>query len=171
VAGKAGHAGSAGSETLIGSAESIQGRTSDVAESETEGETGAALDLDSERALLEELAKDPAIGGKITEGTREEARAARGLELRGDLRSPVIREPSGASDFIDGHGQTWDVKSYRSDYPNGYDFDIAMKQIGAELQTGENVILNTSKLSPVEAAELRSGVTGAGWSDRILFWP
>lgn len=81
----------------------------------TEGTKVAANLSREERAA--QLAKDPAIGGKITAKTTREAEAALGLEQAGDLRTPVKRDPTGGADFLDGAGQAWDVKAFNSKFP------------------------------------------------------
>lgn len=133
---------------------------------------GAAAEAEARR--LQELASDPAHGGKITPGSMEEAKAALGLEEAGRLPGPLTRDPTGAADFLDGRGVAWDVKSFNSNFPpsqGGYELATSMLKIGAELLLGEHVILNTTNLSAEATAELQAAVDAAGYGDRVLFWP
>jgi Flp pilus assembly pilin Flp len=123
---------------------------------------------------LNELAKDPGQGGKITPKTLQEARVALDLERSGRLTGPVTRSPDPMADFIDGNGQKWDVKTFNSNFPpskGGYTLDASMQQIGRELNRKENVILDTSNLSPAAITELTNAVNAAGWADKVIFWP
>jgi hypothetical protein len=104
----------------------------------------------------------------------QEARAAYGLEQSGDLPGPAKRDPTGGADFIDGTGQEWDVKGFNSGFPpsqGGYDLATSMTKIGNELNQGENVILDTSKLTEAATSELETAIEAAGWSGRVLWWP
>jgi hypothetical protein len=58
---------------------------------EAGGKAGAAAEAEARR--LEELASDPAHGGKITPGSMREAQVALGLEKAGRLPGPVTRDP------------------------------------------------------------------------------
>lgn len=81
------------------------------------------------------------------------------------------RDPSGAAEFIDENGTSWDIKSWRSDYRNGFNLGRAVQQIQRELNAGENVIINWSRLSLLDAQALRAAISAeAGWSARILWY-
>jgi hypothetical protein len=141
-----------------------------------DGASGTVAEVEADAGRLDELASDPAHGGKITPGSRQEARAALALEKAGRLPGPVIRDPSGAADFIDngGQGKKWDAKAFNSNFPpnqGGYHLATSMVKIGAELLTGENVILITENLSPEAVAELKAATELASLGDRVLFWP
>jgi hypothetical protein len=128
----------------------------------------------SREERLAELAKDPAIGGKVTAKTTREAEAALGLEQAGELRTPVKRDPTGGADFIDGAGRAWDVKAFNSRFPprsGGFELGDALTKIKKALDSGENVILETRDLSPAHLADLKRAVDAQGWSSRIRWWP
>lgn len=134
-------------------------------------EPSASRAADAESARLDEFARDPAHGGRITEGSRQEARVAHGLDESGRLPG-LERDPSGAADFIDTTGQAWDVKGFNSAYSNGYDLDSAMIKIDDSIASNENVILDTTKMSQADIDELRGAVEGrADWVDKIVWWP
>ncbi len=118
----------------------------------------------------EELASDPSRGGIADDATRQEADAALRLEDSGQLPGPIRRDPSGNAEFIDGSGQPWDVKAFRSDYPNGYRLGRALEKIQAEIEIGENVIVDSTNLSPEHLSELRAAVDlRADWVGRVLW--
>lgn len=138
----------------------------------TEG-TNVAANLSRDERVAQ-LAKDPAIGGKVTAKTTREAEAALGLEQAGELRTPVKRDPTGGADFIDGAGQAWDVKAFNSKFPprsGGFELSDALTKIKKALDGGEDVILETKDLSSVHLADLKRAVDAQGWSSRIRWWP
>ena len=161
-------------EAAAEGAEEASAEGAGEAAAEGGAEDEAAAQAEAEQQRLQELAKDPDHGGKITPGSMQEARAARGLEQSGDLPGPVERAPSGGADFIDGTGQEWDVKGFRSDFPpgrGGYDFATSMEKIGNELGQGENVILDRTNLTEAAVSELKAAIDAAGWSGKVLWWP
>jgi hypothetical protein len=129
----------------------------------------------AEDARLNELAKDPAQGGKVTPKTMQEARVANDLEKSGKVPGPVKRDPTGGADFIDGEGQDWDVKGFNSNFPpekGGYSLSDSMTKIGKAVDSGENVMLDTSNMSPQAAQELKGAVdANPAWSGKVLWWP
>ncbi len=129
----------------------------------------------SRQQRLDELAKDPAHGGKITPGTREEAEAALGLEEQGALRGPVRRSTNPGEDFVDGAGQSWDVKAFRSQVPGrrgAFNLADAVTKIRQELRLGENVILDTRNMTSGDAGVLKQAIEElAEAGGRVLFWP
>ena len=119
---------------------------------------------------IEELAKDPAQGGKATAKTRREAEVGLSMEEQGKLPGPITRDPTGASEFIDSTGQKWDVKGWNSQYaPRGYNTPDAMALIQKEMGVGENVIVDTLKMSPQHIGELQTAVGNAGLNNRVIF--
>jgi hypothetical protein len=161
------------SDHVMGTESAVASTDKTAAVSEApEADAEAVGEVDSQR--LEELAHDPSEGGGVTDKSKEEARVAYAMEKSGDLPGPVRRDPSGRADFIDGTGREWDVKSFRSNDPprkGSYDFDASMSNIGDELAIGEDVIVNTTHMSPQAIQELKEGVGRAGWADRVLWWP
>ena len=80
----------------------------------------------------------------------------------------------GKAEFIDGNGQAWDVKSFNSNYkPNkgGFRLDKAMHTINKSLSENENVIIDTSNMSPEHIIELTTEIKNQGLENNILFWP
>jgi hypothetical protein len=67
------------------------------------------------------------------------------------------------------------VKGFNSNFPpsqGGYDLGASMTKIGDALASGENVILDTTKMSANAIQELRAAVQAeTGWSGRVLWWP
>ena len=120
------------------------------------------------------LAADPARGGAITPGGERERTIGLGAEQAGLVNGPIVRDPSGAAEFIDSDGQAWDVKGFRSDFPvssGGFGIEQAMKNVEKELRSGHNVIIDTGNLSVEHLEELRSEIERRGYSDRIVYWP
>lgn len=130
----------------------------------------AAAKLVRERRL-EELATDPATGGKVTSKTRREAEVGLALEEQGKLPAPITRDPSGRAEFIDSTGQKWDVKGFNSRYaPKGYNTPDALEKIKKEIAANENVIIDTANMSPAHIAELRSAIAAEGLASRVIFF-
>lgn len=116
---------------------------------------------------VDELAQDPAHGGKVSDKSRREAEVALGMEHDGQLTGPVTRAPmvdgQDTGDFVDGAGKHWDMKQPTDTFPpaagnmagqpmpptmrgayNEQDFE---KMVGDELGTGENVMIDRQNLS------------------------
>jgi hypothetical protein len=111
----------------------------------------------------------PAVGGKMTEKTIQEARVGLEVERTGRL-ADLTRDPTGNADFLDGSGQAWDVKGFNSAYKNGYDLDRAMTMIDASLAEKEFVILDTSKMIPTHINELRTAIEATSeWAGKIVW--
>jgi hypothetical protein len=127
------------------------------------------------RARFTELARDPAHNGKISSKTINEAKVGLKLEKSGKLKGPITRDPNPAgAEFIDVDGIKWDVKSFRSDFPpkkGGFKLERDLEKIKSELAEGENVIIDTQKMSPQHVADLKKALSGAGLLDRILWYP
>ncbi|NWL88041.1 PrsW family intramembrane metalloprotease [Paenibacillus sp. 79R4] len=121
----------------------------------------------------ENLAKDPAKNFKINGKSKIERQAGLELEARGDLPGPIRRDPNPAgAEFIDGNGVKWDVKGWHSKYaPKGYSLDKAISDIEKSLSTGENVIIDTTKMYPEHIEEVRVQLQRLGLSDKVLWWP
>lgn len=119
----------------------------------------------------EELAKDPDQGGKATEGSRREAEVALGLEETGAVKPPVERGSPGA-DFKDGNGQDWDVKGFQTrPGKGGYTRAAAEAAIKRELAAGENVALDTAKLSKEDRDDLKELVAeNPEWADKVVIY-
>ncbi len=117
---------------------------------------------------LEELSKDPAKGDKITPASQREAEVALQLEENEHLASPIVRDPSGNAEFIDGEGTSWDVKQFHSEQGR-FNLEKAVATINRELRAGENIILDTEFLDPNDARVLRSAIEANGWQSQILW--
>ena len=157
-----------------------------------------------QQARLDELARDYLDhGGQETPGTRAEAEAALGVEQTeglGPFRRPRPGEGH-AGDFVDETtGTDWDVKRPRSrealqneirerareqgrpepnldpNRPIRGEFDLAdtVEAIRNELNTGENVIVDTRSLNPDQIAALRAAIADPANgipAGRVVLWP
>jgi hypothetical protein len=102
------------------------------------------------------LAYDPAKG-KTSPGSVEEAAVGLAAERAGIVVPPLMRDPSGAAEFIDGAGTCWDVKSPLSPGPEArWKFDALhqLKKVQFELNNGSNVLLNLSRCTPEDAEQV-----------------
>jgi hypothetical protein len=142
------------------------------------GNDGAGPGADSaslREQRLQELAKDPAHGGRTSAASRAEAEAGLGLEEGGVLRGPIRRSANPGEEFIDGNGQSWDVKAFRSDVVRRGRFtvDTAMESIGKEIrQSGNNVILDTRNLTADDVAALKNALTQTpDLLAKVVFYP
>ncbi|MEY8347167.1 hypothetical protein AALF16_02440 [Bacillus cereus] len=129
---------------------------------------------------LDDLARDPSHGGKITEGSKLERDIGLALEQRGDL-GQIVRDPNpkGGAEFIDTvTGKKYDVKSFES-YPNGhtspkkgaFTVERALKNMQKEFDKGYNVIVNTNNLIPQHKLDLIKVLKEKGLFDRVIFYP
>lgn len=142
----------------------------------SEAAEGSSGERSAARARrLEDLSRDPAHGGRSTPGSQQEARVGLELEEAGRAPGPIRRDPTGGAEFQDTNGQYWDVKGFNSNFPpnrGGYDLNSSMQKIADSLRDGENVMLDTSKMSPEAVQELRAAVDATeGWAGRVLWWP
>ena len=122
----------------------------------------------------EALARDPSIGGKITDSTMQERKAALELELRGVLPGPIRRDPTGGADFVDHLGREWDVKRFRSGLKprkGGFHVEKDAKKIQNALRDGERVIVDSTDLNPKDLETLRKEHESRGWGDKVVYWP
>jgi len=101
------------------------------------------------RARFLELAKDyDGAGGKITDGSRCEARLALTLEREGVLDGELTRPEWGEA--LDRHGQAWDFKG-----PHSREAILAkVLPLGADLQSPEAASIHTEDAFDLET-ELR----------------
>ncbi|MGX7417310.1 LXG domain-containing protein [Carnobacterium gallinarum] len=129
---------------------------------------------------LDDLARDPSHGGKITDDSKLERDIGLALEERGDL-GHIVRDKTadGGAEFIDTvTGKKYDVKSFVS-YPNGhtspkkgaFTVDRSIKNIKKELNKNYNLIINTTDLTPEHRMELVNELKNQGIIDRIIFYP
>lgn len=97
----------------------------------------------------EALASDPAKGGKITDGSIEEAAVALTAE-RQHIFELATRESSGSAEFIDDKGVAWDVKSPLSPPPGQnwvFSPDHQVEKIRHDLSQGDRVLFNLSRVN------------------------
>lgn len=90
------------------------------------------------------------------------------------INGPIVRDPSGAAEFINAVGQALDVKRFRSDLrvsSSGFGIEQAMNNVEKELRSGHNVIIETGNLSVEHLEELRTEIERRGYSDRVVYWP
>lgn len=96
-----------------------------------------------------ELASDPAKGGKITDGSIEEAAVALTAE-RQHVFEHATRESTGSAEFIDDKGVAWDVKSPLSPPPGQnwvFSPDHQVEKIRHDLSQGDRVLFNLSRVN------------------------
>lgn len=129
---------------------------------------------------LDNLARDPSHGGKITEQAIMEREVGLALEERGDL-GRIVRDsnPNGGAEFIDQNtGTKWDVKGFQS-YPGGhtspskgaFSIENAMRTINKELNKNYNVIIDTRGLVDEHVLILKEAIEKAGLKERIMWYP
>ena len=119
----------------------------------------------------EDLAKDPAKGGKIDAGSEAEREVGLGLEERGEVPGPITRDPTGGAEFIDANGVEWDVKAYNSNFPNGFQPERIEQQLEMSRRLGENIMLDTRNLSSADLSKLREIVDAKDMGENVRFWP
>ena len=164
--------------------------SAEVAANGLEQPAAQPIQFDRTDEQINALATDPAIGNRITPNTIQERTVGLGLEARGDVPGPIIRDPSGNAEFIDSTGQAWDVKGLRSNFPDrtirsgrdvsgrpipvkkgGFSPARAADTVNASLEKGENVMLDTTNMTPADVAELRREGANFNWGDRVKWWP
>ncbi|MCK5799004.1 MAG: hypothetical protein KAI47_17550 [Deltaproteobacteria bacterium] len=119
-----------------------------------------------------QLAVDPAHG-RMTPNSKREGIIGVTLEARGRLPGPIVREPTGKSEFVDATGTMWDVKGFNSHFPGkqgGFILERAAAKILGQFRGGENVILDTKNLSSHDEKLLRREVVRRGWSKRVIWF-
>ena len=126
---------------------------------------------------FDDLAKDPAHKNSIRPDDIKQGEMERNiglsLEKAGRLDN-ILRDPTGKAEFIDSSGQKWDIKSFNSNYParkGGFSLKKAMESIYGEINSGENVIIDTSNISSKHLIELKNAINLNGLEDSIIFWP
>lgn len=119
------------------------------------------------------LARDPAHNLGINNKSKTERQAGLELEIQGVLDGPIIRNsnPAGA-EFIDANGIKWDVKGWYSQYaPKGYSKQKVLDDLKESIiDNGENVIIDTTKLSPTHINEVRQIVEDNGYENNVVWW-
>jgi len=97
-----------------------------------------------------------------------------GLDLKTSGKLPgLTRDPSGAAEFLDGKA-AWDIKGFNSSRPptqGGFDLVRDMQKITDSISQGENVIVDTSKMSPADIAALQAEVARRGLASQVVFHP
>lgn len=120
---------------------------------------------------LQELAADPAHGGKVDAKTLREAEVGLSLEERGAFAAPIRRDPTGSAEFIDATGQKWDVKAWNSRYaPRGYNTADAIAAVRREVAAGENVMVDTANMSAEHIRDLQAALAAQGLTDKVIFF-
>lgn len=159
------------------------------------------LDSDARARRLEELSHDHLDhGGKATPGTRREAEVGLGMEEQGSLPAPIRRPVPGEGlygDFVDGAGQSWDVKRFPSRdilqeeiranagaagkpeptpltpetrVRGEFELGTAMEGIRGELRSGENVIVDGASLNAGDRRSLEEAIHAEGLENEVLFY-
>jgi hypothetical protein len=107
------------------------------------------------REEIEAIVTEP--NGTIKPANIEEARAALAAEAQGIVPGPIRPAGNMRHDFVDGTGQTWDVKSLWSKYP--YDLEKFLdKTVENDLGLGENILFNTEHMTEEDIVELENAL-------------
>ena len=157
-----------GSSSGTGSSGSGSSRPPRINQSDWERssvESGRFTEADLPR--LRELSKDPAHGGKTTEGTWAEGEVGLGLEKKGSVQG-LTRSSHPGEEFVDRARQGWDVKAFRSE---NFNLNEAMANMGKKIRGGINVMMDTRGLSTEQFLQLEEAVQKAGWAGKVLWWP
>jgi hypothetical protein len=123
---------------------------------------------------FDDLARDPAHGGQITQKSVHERAVAVNLEQRGDVPGPIRRDPTGAADFVDATGQLWDVKGFKSGFPpsmGGFDLMRDAGKVDKSLTANENVMLDTTQLSAADRSAIEAEGSNRNWGVKVQWWP
>ncbi|MBV8527241.1 MAG: WXG100 family type VII secretion target [Candidatus Dormibacteraeota bacterium] len=120
------------------------------------------------------LTPDNARGGGVKPGMGgggDEATSVIRLQHAGLIDGPVQRSPVSQADFVDGHGQMWDVKSPQDTHARGgYELGTTLGSVDRELRRQENVVVNIEHLSRANARELITAVRSRPeFAGRVLF--
>lgn len=134
----------------------------------------------------DELAQDPAHGGRVDDKRLREAAVGIQAEADGDLPGPLTRAPfdengEDQGEFIDATGQHWDVKSspdVQPDYgkqpgrpiPAPQPDSKVARMINKELQKGINVLLDPHGMTPDRLSHLREFVAShPEWAGKVVW--
>jgi hypothetical protein len=119
---------------------------------------------------LQDLARDPANKFLVDAKSQHEAAVGLDLESKNVLQGPIRRDiQPDRAEFIDINGTPWDMKSFQS---ATFDEKTALAQIQAELNKGENVILDLKDLNPTHQKALRDAFAATpAWNGHVVFWP
>ncbi|MCQ4167484.1 PAAR domain-containing protein [Tahibacter harae] len=121
---------------------------------------------------FDELARDPAHNGAISPKTWREAEVGMEMEARGDLKFPIRRDPRpNGGEFIDRDGVVWDIKGFNSSFKTGFKLEKAVEAISREVGRGENVIIDTARMSAEHVSQLRHAIDKAGLSGNVKWYP
>ncbi|WP_216897636.1 hypothetical protein [Nocardia alni] len=163
-------------------ASSSAGRTSPANTSNTPG----TAEYD-QRA--DELAKDPAHGGQISDKSRREAEVGLSLENKGQLAGPITRAPfengKDTGEFVDANGQHWDMKQPTDTFPSNagpmagkpmpptmrgaYNRTDFVSMVNDEIATGENVIIDPQNLSSSGFKDVQDAIAeNPQWSGKVV---
>lgn len=137
-------------------------------------ESNAPASTAARDATLQELAKDPAHGGRITPKSLQEAEVGLSSVESGKIPGPISRDPTGAAEFIDAKGTSWDVKGFNSNFPaekGGFDLARDSAKVQDEIASGENVIVDTSKMSAQDVESLRADLAAKGLQNNVVWYP
>jgi hypothetical protein len=136
------------------------------------GSSGGGSPAPSSREQrLEELSTDPAKGNKSTPQSKREAEIGLDLESQGKLHG-IKRDPTGGAEFVDANGTYWDIKGFVSgNMKGGFRLADATLKIERELLVGENVIVDTAKMSAQDISALQAEAAAKNWGNRVWFYP
>jgi hypothetical protein len=146
---------------------------------------------------FDSLSQDPAHGTgpeSVTPGSLNEAVVGLTLENQGKVPGPIERADRPESEFKDGKGQYWDVKAPVSgvnlpepappkgkkpkpprapeDRPGAFKLASFEKTIDKEVAKNNNLMIDTSQMTPADAAALEAYVAGrSDLNGKVLFYP
>jgi hypothetical protein len=119
------------------------------------------------------LSIDPANKAKlVTPKGIAEGQVGLAVSRSGKVPGPLRRDPTGAAEFIDAGGKAWDVKGPNSGRPpaqGGFDVATDADKIATSIGQGENVIVDTSKMTPADVKLLEAEIARRGLSGRVVF--
>lgn len=143
------------------------------------------------RARHRALALDPATGKERP----QEADAVLRAEAAGVITAPVTRSPDPAADFIDGTGQRWDIKAFRSGAfipdrrphanpgeqrlvkravavkAGAFTLTAAIASIKKERAVGQHILLDPTYLTPEDRDALSQAIAAEGLAAGVAWVP
>jgi hypothetical protein len=103
----------------------------------------------------------------------EEAMAEMGVMEDGQIPWPLTPSLDPVYDVIDSTGEHWDEKSYRSVDINGNSYDPAQtaQKLEKDIDKGEKIIFNDSRLTQKEINKTYEELKKNGTDTKVIWWP
>lgn len=142
--------------------------------------------IENRRAALErkygkdfdKFTHDPDRKGKVSAGSREEARTALDMREQGqlprDIQRPTVAETGDFVGTVDGKKVHYDIKTFRDWFPGeGGDYRSPDFEAKITKQVGSNrvVILDTRDLKQWVLDDMVRVVNQRGWSRHVIWYP